>query len=170
MHDITCRFSILNGPAGAVPRSTPAHVEGHMNIANIFLRQAGVQLALDTDATVTDGAVASDIAGIFRINVGAGTTSGIAVADFPRCCRLNYRAGVMNFAYIFSDAGGFLGMATDIPANTNAPSITDNGTPSTSWKQPSGIRPDAATTTKTMRMFARNQRTPHPPLLARYVT
>jgi len=170
MHDITCRFNILNGPLGAIPRSTPAHVEGHMKVANIFLRQAGVQLALDTDATTTDGAVASDIPGIFRISVGAGTTFGIAVADFPRCCRLNYRAGVMNFAYIHSDAGGFLGMATDIPANTNAPSITDNGTPSTSWKQPSGIRPDRAATAKRMNMFARKQRTAHPQLFAMYVT
>ncbi|MBM3789056.1 MAG: hypothetical protein FJW35_01760 [Acidobacteria bacterium] len=170
MRNIVCRFNILNGPAGAVPRSMPENVRDHMRIANIFLRQAGIQLVLDTNAIVTDGAVASDIPGIFRISVPAGRTSGVSTAGFPACTLMNYREGVLNFAYIHSDAGGFLGMATDIPANTLGTSVQDNGTPSTSWKRPSGIAPDAAAGTITMRMFDAKQRAAHPRLFAMYVT
>jgi hypothetical protein len=177
LRDITCRFNILNGPGASQPRSGPTDIEEQLAIANIILRQACVQLVLDTDPTPTDGAVATGVAGIFRIPVSPGTTRNIAVADFPRATRLNYRAGVMNFAYIHSDAGipalglgPFLGMATDLGGSTGGTTIRDNGTPSSSWKKPSGIHPDKAANERTMRLFAAKHRTGHPQLFAMYVT
>ncbi len=175
MKDIICRFNILNGPPGARPRATPDHVLAHLQVTNVLLRQAGLQLTLDTDATCTDGAVTTTIPGIFRIAVSAGVTSGILPGNNPRCTRLNYRPGIMNFAYIVSSvhpvAGMFvLGEATDIPLNTLAPRVTDNGTPSTSWKRPSGIAPDRAARAVNMRLFNRTQRAGHPQLYGMYVT
>lgn len=170
VRDIPCRFNILNGPAGSQPRSGPDQIQDQIRIANIFLRQAGVQLVLDTDVTVTDGAVATAVPGIFRISVTSGRTRNIAVGGFPRATRFNHRPGIMNFAYIHSDAGGYLGMATDIGGNVNGTTVQDNGTPSSSWKRPSGVHPDGAAVNRTMRLFAANHRSGDPQLFAMYVT
>jgi hypothetical protein len=168
MRDIPCRFNILNGPPGSQPRSTPQHVQNHMQVANIFLRQLGLQLAPDADATVSDGAVAvAGFPGIFRIRVTPGRTVNVT-GRYPLCTRLNFRPNVLNIAYIHSDVvgGGFvgLGMASDFSSNTlptvvSAPHrVEDSGTPSTSWIRPSGISPDGAAGTVRMRVFRGNWR------------
>jgi hypothetical protein len=168
---IRCRFNILNGPSAASqPRATPADVQAHMTIANRFLRAGGVELVLDTNATITNGAVATAIPGIFRISVSAGTTRNVPNAGFQPCTRLNYRVGVMNFAYIHSSAGGILGAATDYPASGAGASITDSGTPSSSWNLPSGVAPDAAAAAVTQSLLAARQRPGHPNLFAMHVT
>ena len=183
--NITCRFNILNGPtAASQPRSTPADVQNHLTIANRYLRQMALQLSLDTDATRTNGATATAIPGIFRIRVSRGTT--FQAANTNVATRLNFRANVMNFAYIHSDnakaADGVtpqsnLGAATDFPnsgiapaAAGGRPTLTDNGTPSDSWALPSGVLPDAAAASVTLTLIRARQRTGFPTLFAMYIT
>ncbi len=155
---IPCRFNILNGPPGAIPRSRPADVNDHLSIANVWLYQLGLQLVLDTNPSVSDGAVASAIPGIFRIRVSKGTTADFAVAGFARATRLNFRPNVMNFAYVFSDHAGNLGAATDYPASNAGGTIADNGTPSTSLISPCGIPPDGAATPQNLTLLAARTR------------
>ncbi len=58
------------------------------------------------------------------------------------CTRLNSRQNVMNIAWIKSSKNpNAAGTATDRPGLSGA-TITDAGTPSTSWVTPSGIPPD----------------------------
>ena len=190
---IPCRINILNGPtAASQPRATPADCQAHLAIANRFLRQLGLELTLDTNPTRTNNAKATAIPGIFRINVSAGVTRNInGNADNLTATRLNYRAGVMNFAYIHSDARPtILGVATDYPnsslaapaappapanpahapAFANRPMVADSGTPSDSWRLPSGVKPDAAAGTSNLFLIRGFPRAGHPQLFAMFVT
>jgi hypothetical protein len=159
---IPCRFNILNGPPGFRPRATPDNVRDHLGIANRFLRPLALELFLDTDPTVSDGATATAIHGIFRISVAAGLTSNIP--NGRRASPLNFRPNVMNFAYVFSHATGALGAASCYPASNAGATIPDTGTPSSSWISPSGIPPDAAAGTTTMTLLGAH---PIPPPAAR---
>jgi hypothetical protein len=173
VRQILYRANILNGPSAASqPRSTPDHVLDHIAIANRFLRQMAIELVPDNNNTVTHGATTTIHRGIFRIRVAAGVTRNIGVTGWARATRLNYRQGVFNFAYIHSDRDGNLGAATDYPANGAGNSITDNGTPSTSWIIPSGIDPDGAAGTVTMNLIDDRQRNTatYPRLYGMYVT
>jgi hypothetical protein len=76
----------------------------------------------------------------------------------------------MNFAYIHSDRNGNMGAASDYPANGAGATISDAGTPSTSWNLPSGVAPDAAAGAVAMTLLAARQRPGHPNLFAMYVT
>jgi len=176
---IPCRCNILNGPsATSRPRATPANVLDHVNIANRFLRQIGLELVLDTSATRKNGAVATGTPGIFRISVSKGTTWHInSDVTSVKATGLNYRPGVMNFAYIHSERTPSVGgAASDFPASNIAPaaagarpSITDGGTPSTSWVSPSGVLPDAAAGAVTMNLIRAIQRPGHPRLFAMFL-
>jgi hypothetical protein len=149
---IPSRFNILNGPGPWKPLTTPADVLNHVAIANRYLRQVGLELAFDTNATVKDGAVhVAGMPGVFRIPVAASITKQVA-AVHPRACQLNFRDKVANFAYIHSDLGANLGRATDRQASGAGATITDSGTPSSSWILPSGILPDVAAVTQTMNL------------------
>ncbi|MGK3963818.1 hypothetical protein WMF38_06525 [Sorangium sp. So ce118] len=176
---IPCRFNILNGPgASSRPRATPADVQAHLAIANRYLRQVALELTLDTNPAVTHGAQPTGTPGIFRISVSKGTTWHIDsdVLDV-RATRLNYRPSVMNFAYIHSERRPTIGgAATDFPASNVAPAapgarptITDSGTPSTSWVSPTGILPDGAAGTVTMSLLTAIQRPGHPRLFAMFL-
>jgi hypothetical protein len=176
---IPCRCNILNGPsATSQPRATPANIADHLSIANRFLRQIGLELVLDTNATRTNGAVATATPGIFRISVSKGTTWHInSDVTAVKATILNHRQGVMNFAYIHSERRPNVGgAATDFPASNVAPAaagarptITDSGTPSTSWVTPSGVLPDAAAGAVTMRLINAIQRPGHPRLFAMFL-
>jgi len=178
IRQVPCRIQILNGPRGAQPRATPADAKNHLDISNRFLRQIGLQLTLDTNARRRNGARATGIPGIFRIRVSRGRTRN--VRNTNRATILNYRPGVMNFAYIHSDRSGNLGAATDFPASNAGASITDPptgtagtvATPSTSWIRPTGVGvgADATTATVTMNLIAARQRARHAQLFAMYVT
>jgi hypothetical protein len=173
IRQIPFRANILNGPRrSSQPRANPAHVRNHLDIVNRILRQVALELVPDTNVTRTHGARATGEAGIFRIRVSAGRTRRIPDTGFARATRLNYRRGVFNFAYIHSDAGGNLGAATDYPANGAGNTITDNGSPSSSWIQPSGVDPDHAAGNVTMNLLAARERNTArwPQLAAMYVT
>jgi hypothetical protein len=151
VRQVPCRFNILRGTtAGARPRSTAADVQAHIHIANCCLRQLGIALAMDTNATVHHGAVATAIPGIFSINVANGVTRN---TSGNTAVTRNRRAGVLNFAYIRSDSGGNLGVGMFFPASGAGATISDNGTPSTSWISPSGVAPDGAAGNVTMRLI-----------------
>lgn len=174
-----CRFNILNGPdAASTPRSTPANILDHLAITNRFLRQMGLELVLDTDPHTSNNATATATPGIFRIRVSKGTTFRIDsnVVNVPATI-LNHRPNVMNFAYIKSERRANVGgAATDFPASNLAPpapgarpTITDSGTPSTSWISPTGVAPDAAATPISMTLINAIQRPGHPRLFAMFV-
>jgi hypothetical protein len=168
---IPCRFNILNGPSAASqPRATPENVRDHLAIANRFLRQMALELVLDTDTSTKDGAVASHVPGIFRISCRTGLTRNVSVTGFMTATKFNYRPNVMNFAYIHSDVGGNLGAADAYPASGAGATITDSGSPSSSWKVPSGVKPDAAASPVVMTLLAARLRPGHPKLVSMYVT
>lgn len=157
---VPCRFTIWNGRT-RWPRATPAQVQTHLQIANRFLRQMGVELRLDSNNTPRHGAVRTNIAGIFRMQrCSRRHTFRISLSGFAFATRRNFRNNVMNFAYIHSDRGGGLGGADDYPASNAGGSITDSGSPSTSWIRPTGvgIGADATTGTTTMTLLAARRR------------
>ncbi len=158
MKRVTCRFNILNGPnAASTPAATPADVLNHLAIANRFLRQIAFELVLDTNVTTTNNAkIVPGTPGIFRINVVVARTRNIPHAFNAPSTQLNYRQNVVNFAYVRSCANHtIMGAATDYPANTAGATITDSGNPSPSWNTPgSGVLPDSAPGTLTMRLLA----------------
>ncbi len=164
---IPCRFNIRNGPPGPpadrfryTPRSTPANVAAHREVANCFLRQVGVLLVPESpaprDNQLSNGARRTDRAGIFRIRVHRTQTRGVSDAAAGRVLRLNSRANVMNFVYIHSaDSASVAGAAIFWPNSKlgrNA-TVADAGTPSSSWIKPSGIRLDPAAGNVTMRLI-----------------
>lgn len=176
---IPCRCNILNGTtADSTPRATPNDVKNHVDIANRFMRQMGLELTLDTSTARTNGATATGIPGIFRIRVPRGRTRRASQASIDRATHMNHRPSVMNFAYIHSDRVGNLGAANDFPNSTAPaaagarPQITDSGTPSTSWVRPTGVGvgADATTGPVVMQLIAGIQRPAHPNLFAMYVT
>lgn len=173
IRQIPCRFNILNGPnRGSQPVVSPADVLRHVAIANCFLRQIGLQMVYDTNATRTHGARATGNPGIFRIRVPAGRTRRVATTGFLTGTRLNYRQGVMNFAYIHSDRAGNLGAADDYPASNAGGTLTDSGTPSTSWTSPTGVPPDGAAGAVNLTLLAARQRNTarFPNLFCMYLT
>jgi len=174
---IPCRVTILNGSGrGVQPRSTPQHVLEHLEVANLILRQIGLELLRDADATVSDGATPAldgrrqPIPGVFRINrISAGLTRNVdwsANSGFIRSSGLNSRPNVVNIVYVKSvrrirHRGRWVhpyGLSTDRPANPAGTSVTDSGNPSTSWVQPSGVPPDGEPRTVTMNLAGARQR------------
>lgn len=107
---------------------------------------------------VNNGAVATAVAGIYRIPVALGVTRNVAGA-FPAGTALNFRPNVFNFAYVESDAGGggVLGSAIDRQSNAGA-NVTDTGTPSSSWINPSGVPPHGASAAVVMLLRPPRQR------------
>lgn len=175
---IPCRVNILNGPsASSQPRSRPEDVVDHLTIANRYLRQAGIELVLDANSHTSDGAQPTTIPGIFRIHVPAGMTMGFNPdrANLP-ATRLNYRPNVMNFAYVHSDRDLDLGAASDYPnskipaAPGDRPTVTDSGTPSSSWIRPSGVLPDTPAVSVNMLLLGGKQRAGHPKLFSMFVS
>ena len=164
MRRVRCRFNILNATSGPSPRSTPQHALNHLRVADIILRQMGLELELDPDLTPWDNAVISrESRGIFRIRVSPGITRNVDWSvnnGFIRATELNYNRNdphVVNIAYIRSvrtiQGHHPIGLCTDLAANGAGASISESGTPSTSWVRPSGVLPDGAAGTVTMTLF-----------------
>lgn len=172
---IPCRFNIFNGPPGPTgdpmrhrPRATPADIQHQMNIANIVLRQSGIQLQLDSNTTLNTTRPGSGPA----LSITASPTTGVYTVTVPSAqtrnapwnsiwLQANYRQNVMNFCYLksstLSDALGFAFKWPEHPNSTSANNRWDfqeNGTPSTSWIQPSGNLPDTAAQAVTMKVIA----------------
>lgn len=172
---IPCRFNIFNGPPGPAddpmrhrPRVTPTDISHQMIFANIFLRQTGIQLQLDSNTTQNTtrpgggpplSITAAATAGIYTITVPSAQTRNAPWNSI--WLQANYRANVMNFCFLKSstlaNARGFAFKWPEHPNSTAAGSrwdFTENGTPSTSWIQPSGNPPDTAAQAVTMKVIA----------------
>ncbi|MDX2448767.1 MAG: hypothetical protein QNK29_16365 [Desulfobacterales bacterium] len=172
---LPCRFNIFNGPPGPTadanryrPNVTPADIAAQLQVANMYMRQSGIQLRLDANATLNTARPGggnpaltistSTIPGIFTVTVPSAQTRN-APWNSP-WLQANYRTGVLNFCYIKSStltARGFAFKWPEHPSSTaanNRWNFTENGTPSTSWIQPSGNLPDRAATTVTMKVIA----------------
>jgi hypothetical protein len=168
---IRYRANILNGPnVASQPRTSPQDVQNHIEVANRFLRQIGLQLVPDRDTTRRHGARSvAGFPGIFRIRVTANRTRNLGTfAAYRRATRLNARPNVappngpiLNIAYVHSArtaSGPIRGAATDFPASGAGGSIFDTTTgaapggavpaPTTSWYRApghgSGVPPDTA--------------------------
>ncbi len=161
--------------------ATPADVQDHLAIANRYLYQIGLQLVLDTDVGVKDGAKATDIPGIFRIQVSQSVTWHIDSDEQSVVATgLNYRPNVMNFAYIrLGRRPRIGGAATDWPNSTaplavgaaagSRPTVSDSGMPSSSWIAHTGIPPDAAADPTTTKLITGLSRPGHPHLFAMFL-
>lgn len=146
---IPCRVTILDGGKGARVLSGKTAVYRHVRVANRFFRQAGVQLVLDNDKTTKNAAVWLQ-RGIFKVNLPAGKkgeTRNIG-SNFPLASRYNYRLKVLNIVYVHSRVNGAFGTCiarpaskVPVPAGKTYPQLSDEGTPSTSWIEPSGVWP-----------------------------
>jgi hypothetical protein len=168
---IKCRFNILNGPPKRRPVSKPTHIQSHLAVANRLLRQAGIELVLDEDTTTRDGARPTAVPGIFTIAVKEELTANLPsnTRRLSASARLNYRPGVLNFAYVHLYKSG-AGVAVEYPTSTAGLEIIDSGTPSSSWNVPSGVPPDDAAAPLTMHLSGDNQTAGHPGLYAMVIT
>lgn len=161
---VPCRFNILNARnRRSRPIATPAHADAHRRIANRFLRQVGFELAPDSDPNIAPafgGWVATTgVPGVFTVRVEARLTRNVSDTTCEESIAVNKRPGVLSFAYIHSyDDAGTDGAAANWPdsalGNRAAALITDNGSPSNSWIQPSGVDPDGAAGAVNMKIIS----------------
>lgn len=148
IRQIPCRFSILRGrlPVGATeakmkkrmdslwPRSTPAQIRDHVEVANRYLRQIGAEITFDTHPA-PEAATATSVPGVFVSIVKPALTRMQNITKAPvRAGRLN-RPGdkttrVVNVVYVKRIPGAY-GVAAFIP--NAGKSCTDSGNPSSSW-------------------------------------
>ena len=136
------------------PNLSIADIKSHIEFANVILWQAGIQMVMDEDDAAYNGAVKKD-KGIFEINSATNYTYNVVKDANMVAPLLNARKGVFNMAYIHSVSGkpGLLGSATDRRLSKAEAMVSFSGSPSTSWVQPSGVRPDGgAGTVKMKRM------------------
>lgn len=180
---IPFRCTILYGHAtqpGLRPRSTPADVQRHVMMCNRFLWQMGLKLTpfsstalgwLPHQIPPANVHPVENTPGFFTANVPGWWTRGIG--DNVPAAAVNCLPYVFNFAYIKSyESNDVLGMGCYTEVNSSA-SVSDEGTPSTSWKRPSGVNPDSASRAVRMHRltwhsFFRDSRFAH--AFAMYVT
>jgi hypothetical protein len=160
MKEIPYRALVLNPSKNTQKiRSTPDDVAGHIAIANVLLWQAGLKLVADKDKTEFDGTTLNR-PGVFSLTLPKKLDNwsiGVDTDHFPEAARLNFRPGVLNIVYVKSTVN-------NVPTETDRPLLdgknaTDNGSPSTSWVQPSGVPPlDNPAGTVTMNTNSKTQR------------
>ena len=149
------RFGLTLPADVTIPRSTPADVARHVAVANRYLYQAGIQLTPENrvpelaqgqaQAITHSARAARDQDSIFEVNVANDLSLTRNVKDeHPASSLVNYRPNVVNIVYLLSlEKAGEKGVATDFPRSSHADQyITDNGGPSHSWRQPTGVWPD----------------------------
>jgi len=124
---------------------TPDLITAQIDYNNVLLWQAGIQMVLDKDNTCYNGAVFKR-EGIFEISSEHNNTYNVVLDDKIVAPLLNSRSRVFNVAYIHSCAGeqlrGLNGAATDRRLTKTEKTISLDGSPSTSWIQPTGVFPD----------------------------
>src|SRR5262245_38595724 len=151
---IPSRITILYGdPANVAlrPQTTPGQAAMDLRRTNKYWWQAGIQFYLSRSRTIgylPAGVAAANVRntrvrGVFEADVPAGLTRGVS-ASAADPAALNARQWVANFNYVKScSSATTVGAQIGNEAQVSA-SITDRGTPSTSWKRPTGVPPDPA--------------------------
>jgi hypothetical protein len=151
-----------------IPMTLPAQVNNHLAVTNRILRQAAIELVPDDNTTTSDGATATVVAGVFEIDLSTriGLIRNAQLAGNP-VAAFNKRDGVVNICYLHTPVdAGTKGIASDFPdSGHGASTITDNGSPSHSWRSPTGVLPDDPATPQTMGIYHPGQTT-RPPLAA----
>ncbi len=178
---LPCRFNLLTGKATLLswkkskPLSTPPDVEKHRKIANIYLRQLGVELVADTNVTIRRGssATTTDVTGVFKENVKRKYTVNPTTDQKEEGLTFNYRDNVLNFTYIQGGPGA-LGEAQLWPDSSlgqrAAVTVDDDGTPSSAWIKPTGLKPEADAVEVSMKIIDGFSRDGHPDLHGMVIT
>jgi peptidoglycan hydrolase-like protein with peptidoglycan-binding domain len=155
---IKCSKATIGGVPIQNPTTTAAQIKAQIAYNNVLFWQSGVLMVPDTDQTAYNGAVRLDD-GIFEVTSDINYTFNTPDSPDVVAPLLNQRAGVFNAAYLHTVAGAptLNGMATDRRLSDAADGTTTlGGSPSTSWVQPTGVYPDAAATTITMKTMGRS--------------
>ena len=173
MKEIPFRALVLNPSHNDEQlRTSPGDVWGHIAVANVLLWQAGLQLVPDPEKDVQaplqfagfDG-VTPEGTGVFSLKLPETLDKWSTAVDtdaanlFPDAARLNFRPGVLNIVYIkatLSDEA----IAID-RTQLDGGNATDQGSPSTSWVQPSGIPPDKDAGSVSMMTCRNTERKPN---------
>lgn len=171
LKQLFCRYIILCGdlttdPSGTLsekdvtPVSAAAHINGHRRMANIFLRQLGIKLVPDIHfPPPASNAVTTGYTGIFKMVVDLKYIRNATINDCSEAMTFGYNAKekTLIFLYICSRDTIASGTAFFWPKNKKGTrataTITDSGTPSSSWIVPSGILPDDAAGTVNMKII-----------------
>ena len=160
----TILYHELNGNV-RIPQSLPEHVVAHIAVTNRILRQIGIELVPDTTkATHTDAKPVVGKDGIFECkttNIGLTHNVASGTSDSPTPAGvINKKDGVLNIVYIHGfDEFGTKGLAADFPkSNHNQATMSDGGSPSSSWISPSGVWPDGDAGTIAMGFLDDHQR------------
>lgn len=142
------------------PNVSPAAVAGHLTMANKYWWQAGIQLyrsRVTTIGRLPTGVAAGNITlsnyrGVYLVQVPAALTINVG-GNTGEVSSLNARDFIANFSYVVSASGGELG-AMSIHEDQGRATISDSGTPTTSWARPSGVPPDGDASAKSMTLCA----------------
>ncbi len=137
-------FNIRGGKGS--PRVSPNDVKKHIELANVLMWQSGMLMVPDEAKGRWNGAVATGHPGIFRIWLSKAKkdlTKGVNANIEIKALAMNFNPGVMHLAYLKSVVGDPAGVATERPQLDGKKEKVD-GTPSASWRQPSGVKPDKA--------------------------
>ena len=150
---IPYRATILYGdPTSAQlrPKSTPASIATQVLICNRFIWQLGITLQPFKSATIGWHPAAVPAAnitpvggqtGLFQADVPPAWTRNDTTIDMATSAAINSLPYVFNFVYVV-----FAGASNDgagcLMEMGGADTITDSGTPSTSWKRHCGVNPD----------------------------
>lgn len=141
-------------------RTKPADAKNHVAMANVLLWHAALTLVPDADKTTWDGVTDCGDA-VYQLEVSGKTLKfavGVNENIPPITTKLNFRPGVMHFAYIKTDTTpGDCGIATDRPGLSGKTESLP-GSPTPSWVRPSGIPPDGAAKTVKMKTMNKSQR------------
>jgi len=152
---IPYRATIFNSATTAL-RITPNHVPKQIHKANVLLWQVGLQLVPDTYTGRGNGARITAQPAVFSCATDDDNIVAINYEVPVLVTLLNCRPGGFNIAYVKSTkTAGVSGVATDRPGLSGSDE-TLNCCPSTSWVQPSGIKPDAAEGDVTMHTIAKS--------------
>ena len=140
---ITCFYSRIGGVPIQDPTWSADEVVDFIGFNNLFLWQAGLQLAPDTDPSCFNGATLLR-RGVYSVNSKKNYTFNQAYDRRMVAPLLNSRAGVLNIAFIhsFRDDPQRRGAAVDRGLSPAEQTVTSAGSPSASWVQPSGVWPD----------------------------
>lgn len=165
---LACRVTMLYHPTTGRgrkiflgPWSSPANVRQHIAIANVYLRQLGVELVLDPDVSRcrrrSHGATAARGEPAIHVIRNARRADTWRQSNHDKVAKFNSVPGVINLQYVHSYKRSLsaIGLGISFPTNASSPSISDSGTPSSSWWSATGIPPDGPPArTVTMRVAA----------------
>ena len=131
------------GPPAPDPTVTADGIAAQVDLNNVILWQAGIQMVMDNDETAY-GNTEFLQRGVFRVTTDSRFIVNAVQSGDMFAPLMNARVGVFNVAYIYTVAGmpSLNGMATDRLLSDPEGTADLDGSPSTSWLRPTGVFPD----------------------------